>query len=175
MTIARAIPCARGSERAMTRDAFAERIIAMQTRLYRVSASILRQQADREDAVQSSIELAWRKLPTLRDESRLEHWMTRILINECYTILRRQKRFIPVEQVPDAPAPPDADPDLYRFFTALPDKLRLPMTLHYIEGLDISAIADILRLPVGTVKTRLYRGREKMKQDQHLWKGAQGE
>lgn len=77
--------------------------------------------------------------------------------------------------MPDAPAPPDADPDLYRFFTALPDKLRLPMTLHYIEGLEISDIADILRLPIGTVKTRLFRGREKMKQDQHLWKGAQGE
>lgn len=149
----------------MTHEVFAGRIVAMQERLYRVSASILRQEADREDAVQSCIEKAWVKLPTLKDETLMEHWITRILINECYAILRRQKRFVPVEQIPDSPAPPDADPDLYRFFTSLPDKLRIPMTLHYVEGMDLKEISSILRMPVSTIKTRLHRGRNRMREE----------
>lgn len=153
----------------MTYADFTERIIAMQPRLYRVSAGILRQRADQEDAVQSSLERAWRKLPTLRDDAILETWVTRILINECRSILRRKRWVVPVETVPDMPAPPTADPDLYRFFTSLPDKLRLTMTLHYVEGLDVAEIARLLRLPEGTVKSRLARGREKMKEDASLW------
>ena len=81
----------------MTREAFAGRIVAIQQRLYRISASLLRQDADREDAVQSCIEKAWRKRDLLRDESRFDAWVTQILVNECYTILRKQRRFIPVE------------------------------------------------------------------------------
>ncbi|MCH5286858.1 MAG: RNA polymerase sigma factor [Christensenellaceae bacterium] len=153
----------------MTHTAFAERIIAMQARLYRVSAGILNQRADQEDAVQSCIEKAWRKLPTLRDESSLEAWVTRILINECRAMIRRKRWVVPVETIPDAPAPPDADPDLYRFFASLPDKLRLVMTLHYVEGFEVTEIARLLRLPEGTIKSRLARGREKMKADENLW------
>ena len=153
----------------MTHEAFAERIIAMQARLYRVSASVLRQRADQEDAVQSCIEKAWRKLPLLRDEDRLEQWVTSILINECRSMIRRRRWVIPVAEVPDTPAPPDADPDLYRFFTSLPDKLRLVMTLRYVEGFEVSDIAHTLRIPEGTVKSRLARGRERMRQDPSLW------
>ncbi len=149
----------------MTSEEFASRIIAQQGTLYRVTCAILREHADREDAVQSAIEKAWRKQVFLREESKFEGWVTRILINECYAILRRQKRETPVEALPDRPAPPEANPDLYRFFTALPDKLRLTMTLHYIEGYEVKEIAKMLRVPAGTIKTRLMRGREKMKQD----------
>lgn len=152
----------------MTNEDFATRIVAMQGTLYRVTCSLLREHADREDAVQSAIEKAWRKLGALRDESRLKPWMVRILVNECYAILRRQKRELPVETIPDAPAPETADPDLYRFFTNLPDTLRLTMVLHYVEGYDVKEIAQILRIPVGTVKSRLMRGREKIKENESV-------
>ncbi len=147
----------------MTNDEFARRIVEMQGTLWRVSCTILRQEADREDAVQSCIERAWRKRTLLRDEGKFAPWVTRILINECYGILRRYKRETPVEAIPDMPAPPTANHDLYRFFTGLPEKLRLPMVLHYVEGHDLKTIAAILHLPLGTVKTRLMRGREHMK------------
>lgn len=148
----------------MTSEEFARRIIAMQGTLYRVSASILPQECDREDAVQSCIERAWRKQSTLRDESRLQAWVTRILINECYAHLRRSRHETPVESIPDLPAPPGADPDLYRFFSGLEDKYRLPLVLHYLEGYAVDEIASMLRLPAGTVKSRLSRGRNIMKQ-----------
>lgn len=156
----------------MTHEEFARRIIAMQGTLYRVSASILFQACDREDAVQSCIERAWRKQSTLRDESRMQAWVTRILINECYAILRRRKRETPVESVPDMPAPPGSDPDLYRFFVDLPAKLRLPMVLFYLEGHNVQEIAVMLRIPAGTVKSRLSRGRTIMKKNE-LFKEVQ--
>lgn len=152
----------------MTNEDFAARVMAMQGTLYRVSCAILRDHADREDAVQSAIEKAWRKLGALREESRLQAWLVRILINECYAILRRQKRETPVDVLPDAPAPEGSDPDLYRFFTDLPDTLRLTMVLHYVEGWDVKDVARIQRIPVGTVKSRLTRGREKMKENEHV-------
>lgn len=150
----------------MTNEDFAARIVEMQGTLYRVTCAILREHADREDAVQSAIEKAWRKRGMLRDEGRLKAWVVRILVNECYTLLRHQKRETPVESIPDAPAPDTADPDLYRFFTGLPDTLRLTMVLHYVEGYEVKEIAHMLHLPVGTVKTRLMRGREKMKENE---------
>lgn len=152
----------------MTNEDFAARITAMQGTLYRVTCSLLREHADREDAVQSAIEKAWRKLGSLRDESRLQPWVVRILINECYAILRRQKRETPVETFSDSPAPEGADPDLYRFFTGLPDTLRPTMVLYYLEGYDVKEIARILRTPAATIKTRLMRGREKMKENEHV-------
>lgn len=149
----------------MTNEDFAARIVAMQDTLYRVSCAILREHHDREDAVQSAIEKAWQKQALLRDETRLKPWTVRILINECYQILRRQKRETPVETIPDSPAPETADPDLYRFFSSLPDALRLTMVLHYVEGWDVKEIARIQHIPTGTVKSRLMRGRERMKAD----------
>lgn len=152
----------------MTNDDFASRIIQMQGTLYRVTCALLRDHADREDAVQSAIEKAWRKRALLRDESRLKPWLTRILVNECHAILRQQKRVTPVETFPEAPAPETADPDLYRFFTELPDTLRLTMVLHYLEGWDVKEVARIQSLPVNTVKSRLMRGREKLKENEHV-------
>ncbi len=152
----------------MTNDDFAARVIQMQGTLYRVTCAILRDHADREDAVQSAIEKAWRKRGLLRDDSKMKPWMTRILVNECRAILRRQKRETPVEEFPEAPAPETSNPDLYRFFTELPDTLRLTMVLHYVEGWDVKDVARIQRLPVNTVKSRLMRGREKLKENEHV-------
>ena len=152
----------------MTNEDFSARIISMQGTLYRVTCTLLRSHADREDAVQSAIEKAWRKRHLLRDDSRLQPWVVRILTNECYAILRQQKRVTPVESIPDSLAPAGADPDLYRFFTELPDTLRLTMVLHYVEGYDVKDVARIQRIPENTVKSRLMRGREKLKENESI-------
>lgn len=148
----------------MTRQKIAERIIAMQETLYRLSTMLLRQECDREDAVQSCIEKAWRKQRQLRQEEALRGWVIRILINECHTILRQKARLTPMETLPEQEAPPDADPNLYAFFTGLPEKQRVPMVLFYVEGDSVEEIASTLKISPGAVKARLHRGREKMKQ-----------
>ena len=148
----------RGKAR-MTEAAFAARVIAMQDTLYRVSTTILPRLCDREDAVQSAIEKALRKRGRLRDEAALEKWLTRILINECYTIHRRRRREVLCGDPAARETAPDADRDLYRLFTSLPEAYRLPMVLHYVEGYAVSEVAQMLRLGVNTVKSRLLRGR----------------
>ncbi len=144
----------------MTQAEFADRVVAMQDTLYRVSTTLLPQLCDREDAVQSAIEKAFRKRERLRNAQSLEPWLTRILINECYSLLRRRKKETLLEDFSDREAAPDAQPDIYRLFTSLTDKYRLPMVLYYVEGYPVEEVAALLRLPKGTVKSRLHRGRQ---------------
>lgn len=148
----------------MTSEKFAQRIVAMQETLYRVSYSLLAQPCDREDAVQECIRKAWQKRETLRDDRVMQTWVIRILIRECYTQMRKKRRELPVEVLPERIAPPDADPDAHALLLALDERHCLPAVLYYIEGCEIKEIARVLHLPTGTVKSRLHRAREKMRQ-----------
>ena len=143
----------------MTQEEFTSRVLAMQDTLYRIATTILPQLCDREDAVQSAIERALRRRASLRDDRALEKWLSRILINECYTLLRRRRYEVPTEQLPERETAPDAHPELYRHFTALEKRYRLPMLLYYVVGYTLAETAQILHLPRGTVKSRLHRGR----------------
>lgn len=144
----------------MTQEELTQRILAMQDRLYRVSTTMLRQLCDREDAVQAAIEKALAKYQRLRNDDAFEKWLTRILINECYAILRRRKRETLFDDVAERETTPDAMPQIYELFTSLEEKYRLPMLLYYVEGYGTEEIAHILHLPGGTVKSRLHRGRQ---------------
>lgn len=143
----------------MTQEEFADRIVAMQDTLYRISTTILPQLCDREDAVQEAIEKAWEKQSRLRDDRAIHAWIIRILINECYAQLRRRKREEPSDTLPERETAPDALPDLYQMFTSLDEKYRLPLVLYYVEGYSMEETARMLRMPPGTLKSRLYRGR----------------
>ena len=146
----------------MTQTEFTQRVLAMQDRLYRVSCTLLRCEADREDAVQSALEKAWRGRFLLRQEQYMETWLTRILINECYNV-HRHKRELP-QEIPERTAPPGADPILHDALMCLPENVRTPIVLHYMEGYSIHEIALALRIAPGTVKTRMRNGRAKLKE-----------
>ncbi len=148
----------------MTEQEFEDRILAMQDKMYRVSTTLLRQMCDREDAVQSAIEKAWRRQKGLRDDSAMQAWVMRILVNECYALLRKTKKEVPSDTLPERETAEDAHPDIYRLFTGLDEKYRLIMVLHYVEGYQVQEIARMLRLPQGTVKSRLHRGRLKLRE-----------
>ena len=138
---------------------FAERVEAMQGALYRVAYGLLLNRADCADAVQDALLRAWEKRRTLKNEAFFGTWLTRILINECYAVLRRRKTALPIDALPEPAAPPDADPALHDAIARLDEKLRLPIVLYYMEGYAVKDIARMLRLPAGTVKTRLARAR----------------
>ena len=74
-------------------------------------------------------------------------------------MLRRRRTSLPLDSLPEPAAPPDADPALHDAIARLDGKLRLPVVLHYMEGYAVSDIARMLRLPAGTVKTRLAKAR----------------
>jgi RNA polymerase sigma-70 factor (ECF subfamily) len=156
-------PAKTAKEDSMTDQDLAAQIISLTATLYRVSCGLLHSEADREDAVQTAIEKAWRKAKSLRDESKLKPWLIRILINECYSIGRRRLREIPTETLPDAIAPEHGDDGLREALTALPQIVRLPIVLHYMEGFTIAQIASLLHCPKGTVLSRMDRGRKQLK------------
>lgn len=147
----------------MDKQEFTRRVLAVEGRLYRIACGLLREPQDRCDAVQEAVLKAWRSLPRLRDEALLETWLTRILINECHNLLRAKGRLVPLEGVPEPPAPDGGDARLREALLALPEKLRLPVLLHYMEGYRTREIARILRVPEGTVKTRLNKAREELR------------
>lgn len=146
----------------MESEAFARVILDMTDTLYRISCAQLPQRADREDAVQETLRRAWEKRKELRDERYVKTWVIRILLNECHTIQRRMKRTLPMDTVPvvqDAGEKVDLKEALMR----LPEKYRIPLMLYYLEGYSVKDAAQMLRLPQGTVKTRLSRGRSMLK------------
>ena len=148
----------------MDKEAFGARVMEMRDTLYRISATLLRREADREDAVSEAIAKALIKLPGLRKPEAFQAWMIRILINECYNTIRRNRREIAVEQVPDVYFAPEDSRELYKAFLALEEKYRLPMVLHYVEGYNVDEVARMLRRPEGTIKSQLMRGRKMLRE-----------
>ena len=147
----------------MDKDEFAAQVMKMRDTLYRVAASLLRSEADREDAVSEAVAKAIVKLPGLRKADAFESWMIRILVNECYNPLRRGKREVVVDEVPDVYFAKEESRELFNAFHELEEKYRLPMVLHYVEGYKLDEIAGMLRLPEGTIKSRLMRGRRMLR------------
>lgn len=146
----------------MEKERFTQVLLDMTDTLYRVSATQLRQQADREDAVQECLRRAWEKHHRLRDERYVQTWVIRILLNECHRIQRRMARTLPAEEVP-AVARDSVRTSLKEALKQLDEKYRTPILLHYIEGYSVAETADMLHMPQGTVKTRLSRGRTALK------------
>lgn len=148
----------------MTKSEFTAAVLDAEPTLYRVAKSLLLDESDCADAAQNAILRAWEKLGTLKRPEYFKTWLVRILINECRALLRGRGRFVPLEQDENAPEPPGYG-ELYAALASLDEKYRLPVTLHYIEGFRTSEIASMLGLPEGTVKTRLRRAREILREE----------
>jgi RNA polymerase sigma-70 factor (ECF subfamily) len=103
------------------------------------------------------------KRETLRDERAFRAWMIRILVNECHSIHRRAARETLVDEVPEPSPPGDSGTALREAILSLPEKLRLPVILHYMDGYPLSDVARALHVPEGTVKSRLARAREQLR------------
>ncbi len=147
----------------MTKEAFAEQVLALRRTMYYVSYSLLPNPADQEDAVQEAISKGLQKCGSLREEQYLKRWILRILINECYNVMRRRKREFPAEEIPVV-TPDVPDTGAFEAVMRLEEKLRVPIVLCYVEGYTTREIAEILRTPEGTVKTRMAKARALLRQ-----------
>lgn len=120
---------------------------------------------DCEDAVQETILKAYDKLGTLKEEQYFKTWLTRILINECYKIKRKDCPNISYEDYFKSVKDEDRKDysDLYIAIKKLPQRIRITIVLHYVEGYSIEEIKQVLKIPAGTVKSRLAKGRKLLK------------
>ena len=148
---------------ALTDGQCGERLMAMKQALFKVAYGLLDAAADREDAVSEAMRKALLKHRWLRDEAKFEAWAMRIMINECYTLLRKKKRELPMAELPERIAPESADRALHDAILALPTDMRLPVILHYMDGYALGEVSAMLRVPVGTLKSRLSRARAQLR------------
>lgn len=148
----------------MDKEAFANIVLSSTDSLYRVSKSILKNDADCEDAVQEAIATGFSKLDTLQQEAYAKTWLTRILIHECYNLLKkREKNAVMLTEPKDEGYVRSDYSDLYDALSTLKKEYRLTIVLHYLEGYSIEEISEIMRTPSGTVKSRLSRGRRDLR------------
>ena len=149
----------------MTKAQFSAKILAMERSLYRVAKSLLRNDEDCADAIQNAILKAYGKLHTLKNEEYFKTWVTRIVINESYAILRANKRLVSYEEyMSDEQAAEEEEySPVFEEITKMKEKYRIPFVLHYVEGYTTAEIAKMLSLSEGAVKTQLFRARNQLK------------
>lgn len=146
----------------MNKAEFVQRVRNCERKLYRVARTMLARDADCEDAVQEALLKAWAKLDTLRESAYFDTWLIRILMNECRNLYR--KRPAAEAELPEnLPQPVSDCMPLLEALLALPEKHRIALELHYIEGYKTREISGMLGIPESTVKWRLRKGRSRLK------------
>jgi RNA polymerase sigma-70 factor, ECF subfamily len=147
-------------------DAFSSLAASSIAELYGVARVILGNRDRAEDAVQDALLLAWRDIAGLRDVDRFDAWLYRLLVRACYRYSGRDRRRIVVEL---RLLPSDeiesrgiesriVERDrIDRGFRRLAPDQRAVLVLHHHLGLELHEVAEILDIPVGTVKSRLFR------------------
>lgn len=144
----------------MNDQEYMRRVRSLEGRLYRIAQAILWREADSLDAVQEAVFRGWLKKDGLNDPKRFEPWLMRILVNQCRDMLRRRKRE-PGALAADIPSEDRLCEDLQLRLALkkLPEKYRLPLVLHYLEGYPVAEVARMLRLPRNLAASRLRQAR----------------
>ena len=159
-------------------SAFEELVRRHEQRIYNLCLRMLGKPEDARDATQEAFLAALRKLSTFRGDSRFSTWLHRVAVNACYDTLRRRQRR-PEEALPEEPGPAPGDlaeaaaeaVDVQQALQRIPEDFRAVLILHDVQDVGYEEIAEILGVPVGTVKSRLHRGRVAMGQ---LLQGTNG-
>ena len=153
----------------MGREEFLQLALETEETLFHVAFSILHDEQNCADAVQETLLKAYTHRNKLRERAYFKTWIVRILINECYTMVRKNKRFSPLEEgvMSDRNSltnyVKEEYLDLYQAIERLEEKEKICILLFYMEDYSVTEIARILSIPEGTVKSRLSRARSRLK------------
>jgi len=153
------------------REAFDRMVELHYDRLHRLACTITGSSEDAADLVQETFLAAMKSAGRFRGDSRLTTWLIAILRNQYTLHLRGRRKWwhAPLEAAGNARAPEPA-PAIRPEVTAiieragrLPEELRTALVLFYLEGMRYQEIADAMECPVGTVRSRLFEARERLK------------
>lgn len=162
-------------------ESFGELVARYQMRLYNLAYRILHSHEEAEDVVQETFLNVFRALPNFKGD-RFSPWVYKIASNLCLDFLRRRRPNTVsldapvgedgemIREIPDEAGLPEETAlaealglDIQKAIDSLPPKYRAVIVLRHVEDLTYEEIADILNLPLGTVKTRLFRAREMLR------------
>lgn len=172
-------------------EAFGALVLAHQQFVYNLVLRALGSEAEAEDLAQEAFVRAWLALPNFRGQAQFRTWLYRIATNLCYNRLPRLRRELAalgeaeLSDIPDThgalgSGEPPSDParaveaaerraHLHRAIEALPESYRVLILLRYQQELPYEEIASVLSLPLGTVKTGLFRARARLRQALGAW------
>jgi RNA polymerase sigma-70 factor (ECF subfamily) len=149
-----------------TDQAFGTLMERHERRVYNLAYRMMGNAEDARDATQDAFVSCFRHLSAFRGDSAFSTWLHRIAVNACYDALRKRRDTTSLEERPveAAPVPDPSDQtvfhiDIQRALVAVPVDFRVVLVMHEIQDMPIDDIAAILEVPVGTVKSRLHRGR----------------
>ncbi len=159
--------------------AFAELVLAHQQFAFHVALRALNNSQDAEDVVQDAFVKVWKSLKSFRHDSRFRTWLYRIVMNLCYNQLPKLRKDINTLD-PDSIHLELMDTNLnmdpvirlegketltfiQQQIKSLPDQYRIMLLLRYQQGCSYAEISEILDVPLGTVKTGIFRARERLK------------
>ena len=150
-------------------DAFDQLASQSVDRLYAVAYRILRNGPSAEDATQQALVDAWRHLRSLRDPDRFEAWTYRLIVHASYAEYRRRRREAPQGAMTDGATGSDPYPSIHdrdqleRGFARLSAAHRAVLVLQHYLDMTHEEMADVLGIPVGTVRSRLHGARGAMR------------
>jgi len=162
-----------------SRDAFDELVRRYQGPIVNLARALTAGSADAEDLGQEVFVRAWRSISSFRGDSTFRTWLYRVALNVIHSHrsrLGRVRRLFVAPTDPDAGDPLERAPDgadfeselvrrdaIDRALGALPEELRDAVTLRDIQGLDYREIAAALHVPIGTVESRIFRARQRLR------------
>lgn len=133
--------------------------------LYHIAIAIVNNEEDAGDAIGETIVKAYMNLKKLRKPEYFKTWITRILINECRKVLKQKQKIVSIEsyqgkgRIEDNVIEKEEHMDLQNAIQKLTEKQRNVVMLFYYNDLSVEEIAQILKVPIGTVKSRLNTAR----------------
>ena len=150
-------------------DGFESSIRLESSRLFAVAYSILRDVQEAEDAVQETMELAWRSWSNLRDPLKRAAWLRRICVRRALRLRRRilPRLWLEDRNDTDPVDPHESDPDLDRGFRRLTRQQRAVIALHYEFGYTIDECAQLIGCAPGTARSHLARALTTLRKDLH--------
>lgn len=133
---------------------------------YKTAKAILKNEEDVEDALQDALEMDYKNIEKLNEERYFKTWMTRIIINKCYDILRKKSKVIPfesefVENVEEK-SNFSEKVEMQMILDKLDKDFKEIVILYYYNNFKQDEIARILDIPKGTVKSRLHRAKSEI-------------
>lgn len=148
----------------MRAEKFCECIKKYRDDLYILALAILKNEADAEDAVSNAVVKAYEHRNQVSTLHKCKPWMLAITKNEALK-LKKKRLYLPGDDVVESLAKPVRAhyDELWDILQNMKEEYRLTVVLFYYDGLSLRDIADVLDIPVGTVKSRLNRGRMELK------------
>ena len=137
-------------------------------KLYLIALSILKNPQNAEDALQEAFLKAYSKMDSLRNPALLSTWITRILMNECYSYYRKNKyNILSIDELSDSDVVYFDNEQwmLFKSISMLKKQEQKVVALRFYYGMSLDSIAKTLSKPLSSIKSLLYRSIEKIKKN----------